>query len=173
MGGWPRFCPSESDAPYSASKLWMLRFERRWRSGDDGWCKDGVDWFSFGGYCCVSVYWWQEDDYGDGDGSTGYAKEPIPAPLVDEQHPTAKQETAVFAGGCFWGVQTTLSADQGCDGDYGGVLGRDGGYGDVWPGLVGDDGACGVGEDCVSIRRRSAMGRCCGCSSPWCTIRRS
>src|SRR5579872_2466426 len=29
----------------------------------------------------------------------------IPAPSVDEQPATAQSETAVFAGGCFWGVQ--------------------------------------------------------------------
>ena len=31
-------------------------------------------------------------------------KEPIPAPVVDEPNASAKHETAVFAGGCFWGV---------------------------------------------------------------------
>ena len=40
-------------------------------------------------------------------------KEPIPAPALDEQHPTAKHETAVFAGGCFWGVQTTFQRIKG------------------------------------------------------------
>jgi peptide-methionine (S)-S-oxide reductase len=40
-------------------------------------------------------------------------KEPIPAPVLDEQHPTAKHETAVFAGGCFWGVQTTFQRIKG------------------------------------------------------------
>jgi peptide-methionine (S)-S-oxide reductase len=40
-------------------------------------------------------------------------KEPIPAPVVDEQSSTAKHETAVFAGGCFWGVQTTFQRIKG------------------------------------------------------------
>ncbi len=40
-------------------------------------------------------------------------KEPLPAPALDEQHPTAKHETAVFAGGCFWGVQTTFERIKG------------------------------------------------------------
>jgi peptide-methionine (S)-S-oxide reductase len=40
-------------------------------------------------------------------------KEPLPAPVLDEQHPTAKHETAVFAGGCFWGVQTTFQRIKG------------------------------------------------------------
>jgi peptide-methionine (S)-S-oxide reductase len=40
-------------------------------------------------------------------------KEPIPAPVLDEQNPPAKHETAVFAGGCFWGVQTTFQRIKG------------------------------------------------------------
>jgi peptide-methionine (S)-S-oxide reductase len=40
-------------------------------------------------------------------------KEPLPAPAVDEQHPSAKHETAVFAGGCFWGVQTVFEQVKG------------------------------------------------------------
>lgn len=40
-------------------------------------------------------------------------KEPLPAPVLDEQNPTAKHETAVFAGGCFWGVQTTFQRLKG------------------------------------------------------------
>src|ERR1700677_1573377 len=40
-------------------------------------------------------------------------KEPIPAPVLDEEHPTAKHETAVFAGGCFWGVQTVFQRVKG------------------------------------------------------------
>jgi peptide-methionine (S)-S-oxide reductase len=33
------------------------------------------------------------------------APKSIPAPLVDETHTTATSETAVLAGGCFWGQQ--------------------------------------------------------------------
>jgi peptide-methionine (S)-S-oxide reductase len=40
-------------------------------------------------------------------------KEPIPAPVVDEQHPAAGHQTAVFAGGCFWGVQTVFQRVKG------------------------------------------------------------
>jgi len=40
-------------------------------------------------------------------------KEPIPAPAVDVQNTGAKSETAVFAGGCFWGVQTTFQRIKG------------------------------------------------------------
>lgn len=34
----------------------------------------------------------------------------IPAPLQDESPTGAHLETAVFAGGCFWGVQGVFSA---------------------------------------------------------------
>jgi peptide-methionine (S)-S-oxide reductase len=40
-------------------------------------------------------------------------KEPLPAPLADEQHAAAGHETAVFAGGCFWGVQTVFQRVKG------------------------------------------------------------
>ena len=46
-------------------------------------------------------------------GAEATRKEPLPAPTVDEQHPSAKHETAVFAGGCFWGVQTTFQRIKG------------------------------------------------------------
>jgi peptide-methionine (S)-S-oxide reductase len=38
--------------------------------------------------------------------------EKLPAPAVDE-HSAAHSETAVFAGGCFWGVQTTFQRIKG------------------------------------------------------------
>ena len=40
-------------------------------------------------------------------------KQPIPAPTMDEPSTGAKHETAVFAGGCFWGVQTTFQRIKG------------------------------------------------------------
>lgn len=40
-------------------------------------------------------------------------KEPIPAPVVDEHTATSGSETAVLAGGCFWGVQTTFQRLKG------------------------------------------------------------
>ena len=46
-------------------------------------------------------------------GAEATRKEPLPAPTLDEQNPTAKHETAVFAGGCFWGVQTTFQRIKG------------------------------------------------------------
>jgi peptide-methionine (S)-S-oxide reductase len=46
-------------------------------------------------------------------GAEATRKQPIPAPALDQQPPTAKHETAVFAGGCFWGVQTTFQRIKG------------------------------------------------------------
>jgi len=42
-------------------------------------------------------------------------KEPIPAPLQDIElsGSTGQQETAVFAGGCFWGVQSVFQRVKG------------------------------------------------------------
>lgn len=40
-------------------------------------------------------------------------KSPIPAPTVDEPRTGAKTEEAVFAGGCFWGVQTVFERVKG------------------------------------------------------------
>jgi peptide-methionine (S)-S-oxide reductase len=39
--------------------------------------------------------------------------EKLPAPVTDEPQGTAHKETAVFAGGCFWGVQTTFQRIKG------------------------------------------------------------
>ncbi|RZU41814.1 peptide-methionine (S)-S-oxide reductase MsrA [Edaphobacter modestus] len=38
---------------------------------------------------------------------------PIPAPQVDEPVQGSRSETAVFAGGCFWGVQTVFQRVKG------------------------------------------------------------
>jgi len=40
-------------------------------------------------------------------------KAPIPAPVLDEPGASAQHETAVFAGGCFWGVQTVFQRVKG------------------------------------------------------------
>jgi peptide-methionine (S)-S-oxide reductase len=46
-------------------------------------------------------------------GAQATRKEPIPAPTLDEQSSASKHESAVFAGGCFWGVQTTFQRIKG------------------------------------------------------------
>jgi peptide-methionine (S)-S-oxide reductase len=46
-------------------------------------------------------------------GAEATRKEPIPAPVLDEPNSGKKHETAVFAGGCFWGVQTTFQLIKG------------------------------------------------------------
>jgi peptide-methionine (S)-S-oxide reductase len=48
--------------------------------------------------------------------------EKLPAPLVDE-HASAHSETAVFAGGCFWGVQTTYERIKGVEKTWAGYSG--------------------------------------------------
>ena len=48
---------------------------------------------------------------GQGGGATRTEK--LPAPLVDEPASDVHSETAVFAGGCFWGVQTTFQRIKG------------------------------------------------------------
>ena len=40
-------------------------------------------------------------------------KAPIPAPEIDETTRTTGPETAVFAGGCFWGVQSVYNRVKG------------------------------------------------------------
>jgi peptide-methionine (S)-S-oxide reductase len=40
-------------------------------------------------------------------------KAPIPAPAIDEATHPAGHETAVFAGGCFWGVQSVYNRVKG------------------------------------------------------------
>ena len=49
--------------------------------------------------------------------------EKLPAPVLDEQHPIAHTETAVFAGGCFWGVQTTFQRIKGVEKTWAGYSG--------------------------------------------------
>src|SRR5258707_1000321 len=46
-------------------------------------------------------------------GAQATRREPIPAPALDEPQGATKHETAVFAGGCFWGVQTTFQRIKG------------------------------------------------------------
>lgn len=47
----------------------------------------------------------------------------LPAPTADERPGTATTETAVFAGGCFWGVQTTFERIKGVEKTWAGYSG--------------------------------------------------
>ena len=60
--------------------------------------------------------------FGAGFGETGGTKR-LPAPAVDETKTDAHTETAVFAGGCFWGVQTTFERIKGVTGTRAGYSG--------------------------------------------------
>ena len=60
-------------------------------------------------------------------GIGGIRTEKLPAPLLDEAHAAsgtpAHTETAVFAGGCFWGVQTTFERIKGVEKTWAGYSG--------------------------------------------------
>jgi peptide-methionine (S)-S-oxide reductase len=61
-------------------------------------------------------------------------KGPLPAPAMDEPHAAAEHETAVFAGGCFWGVQTVFQRVKGVTATtagYSGGTAATANYGDV------------------------------------------
>jgi peptide-methionine (S)-S-oxide reductase len=49
--------------------------------------------------------------------------ERLPAPVVDEHAAAGHSETAVFAGGCFWGVQTTFERIKGVEKTWAGYSG--------------------------------------------------
>jgi peptide-methionine (S)-S-oxide reductase len=49
--------------------------------------------------------------------------EKLPAPVVDEAKGAGHSETAVFAGGCFWGVQTTFQRIKGVEKTWAGYSG--------------------------------------------------
>jgi peptide-methionine (S)-S-oxide reductase len=60
--------------------------------------------------------------------------ERLPAPALDEQTGAGHTETAVFAGGCFWGVQTTFERIKGVEKTWAGYSGgtkETANYGDV------------------------------------------
>jgi peptide-methionine (S)-S-oxide reductase len=100
-------------------------------------------------------------------------KEPIPAPAVEEPNTGAKHETAVFAGGCFWGVQTTFQRIKGVTATTAGYSG--GSAATATYDQVSSE-TTGHAESSVKIvfdPSRISMERCCACSSLWCMIRRS
>ena len=60
-----------------------------------------------------------------GQGGVGAVRtEKLPVPMVDEHvAPGMRSETAVFAGGCFWGVQTTYQRIKGVEKTWAGYSG--------------------------------------------------
>ncbi|HTQ14323.1 MAG TPA: peptide-methionine (S)-S-oxide reductase MsrA [Rhizomicrobium sp.] len=64
----------------------------------------------------------------------------LPAPAVDERHATAASETAVLAGGCFWGMQGVFEHVKGVTkviSGYSGGTVADPSYGEVSSGDTG------------------------------------
>jgi peptide-methionine (S)-S-oxide reductase len=47
----------------------------------------------------------------------------LPSPAVDQAHSDRKTETAVFAGGCFWGIQAVFDATKGVSTSVSGYAG--------------------------------------------------
>jgi len=48
-------------------------------------------------------------------GQAATRRQPIPAPNMDESHSLGHNETAVLAGGCFWGVQSVYNRVKGVE----------------------------------------------------------
>jgi peptide-methionine (S)-S-oxide reductase len=56
----------------------------------------------------------------------GASREPTPVPsVVADEHPAAKMETTIFAGGCFWGIQSVFQHTKG-------VISATSGYAGGW-----------------------------------------
>jgi len=56
----------------------------------------------------------------------GASRQPVPLPsVVTDEHPSAKTETTVFAGGCFWGIQSVFQHTKG-------VISATSGYAGGW-----------------------------------------
>ena len=104
-------------------------------------------------------------------------KTPLPAPVVDE-HTTGTRETAVFAGGCFWGVQASgLQRLKGVSQDPDGriLLRQDGRYGvHVARCLRSRRAICLHGGGEGGVRPDAdQLWDAAGSSSAWCMIQRS
>ena len=96
----------------------------------------------------------------------------IPPPAQDEPVGATHSETAVFAGGCFWGVQGVFEHVRGVTQV---VSGYTGGAANTAHYEVVSEGDTGHAESVqvTSILRRSPMAACCRCSSRSRTIRPS
>jgi peptide-methionine (S)-S-oxide reductase len=95
----------------------------------------------------------------------------IAAPAVDEPAGTEHTATAIFAGGCFWGVQGVFQHVKGVTSAVSGYTGgaaRTANYESVEPATP----AMRIGEDHLRSAQVS-YGSCCRCSSRWRTTRPS
>ena len=69
----------------------------------------------------------------------------IPAPKADIAAPAKGTETAVLAGGCFWGVQGVFQHVEGVTSAVSGYAGGDGRHGPIRDGRLRHHRACRVG----------------------------
>ena len=92
----------------------------------------------------------------------------VPAPAVDEPAPASGTETAVFAGGCFWGVEGVFEHLKGVTsavaGYAGGTSGGPPSYEEVSSGETGHAESVQVIYDPAKITYRPSSSRS---SSPW------
>ena len=98
---------------------------------------------------------------------------PAPRAALDAAIATnTGRQTAVFAGGCFWGQQAVFERIRGVvKTTWHGLCGRIGGDGDVRSGDDGDDGPRRVSWGWSTILRRLLTAICCGFSFRSRTIR--
>ena len=82
--------------------------------------------------------------------ANGQPKGPVPAAKVDAKLAASPgKETAVFAGGCFWGTQSVFERVKGVLQNHGRILRRFGKDCDLQSGDDGNHGPCGVGRSGV------------------------
>ena len=93
----------------------------------------------------------------------------IPAPAADIQ-PASDIQTAVIAGGCFWGVQGVFQHTAGVINAVSGYAGGSKTTADYNMVSMGPRGTRNRSRSSTT-RRRSATARSCRSSSRWCTTR--
>ena len=96
----------------------------------------------------------------------------VPPPAVDEAA-GATAETAVLAGGCFWGVQGVFQHVKGVTGAVSGYAGGDAQSAQYETVSGGGTGHAEVGEDQLRPAPGSAMAASCRSTSRWRTTRPS
>ena len=102
-------------------------------SNSDASSRRGFAWLILGGLAVVSVGW----QFAARSSEPAVA---IPPAEIDEPASAARLETAVVAGGCFWGVQGVFQHVKGVTGAVSGYAGGEGStarYEDVGSGMTG------------------------------------